>query len=159
MSGNWCWIQDSPTYLRYVLTHGWRFVIIFIVSGLCIYIQIYLRRHLRFKASLDQSSLSRSPYIQLDRSIMPSLGGLGQKKVQVSEEDEEEMIDRGLSADASKSEADCKSSPSVIEREDTANCYSQHPKTPQPPYNPSHHRRLMKTPSLAPQHVATLQRA
>jgi hypothetical protein len=37
VSGNWCWIQDSLTYLRHVLTHGWRFVIVFIVTGLCIH--------------------------------------------------------------------------------------------------------------------------
>lgn len=28
ISGNWCWIQAEPKYLRDVLTHGWRFVII-----------------------------------------------------------------------------------------------------------------------------------
>ncbi len=104
MSGNWCWIQDSPTYLRYVLTHGWRFVIIFIVTGLCTYIQIYLRRHLRFQASLDQRSLSQSPYVILDHPSVPSLERLAAKKVQVSEEDEEEMIDRELNTDSSNVE-------------------------------------------------------
>lgn len=33
VSGNWCWISSQPSYLRYVLGHGWRFLIFLIVIG------------------------------------------------------------------------------------------------------------------------------
>ncbi|KAK0197632.1 G protein-coupled glucose receptor regulating Gpa2-domain-containing protein [Armillaria mellea] len=33
VSGNWCWLTAEPVYLRYVLTHGWRFLFIFIEIG------------------------------------------------------------------------------------------------------------------------------
>lgn len=46
-SSNWCWIQPKPVHLRYVLTHGWRFAIIVAVLTMCVYIQIYIRRHTR----------------------------------------------------------------------------------------------------------------
>lgn len=26
VSGNWCWLVDNPVHLRYVLTHGWRYL-------------------------------------------------------------------------------------------------------------------------------------
>ena len=118
VSGNWCWIQDSPTYLRYVLTHGWRFVIIFIVSGLCVYIRIYLRRHLRFKASMEQSSLSRSPYLQLDHPGAPSLERMVNKNVQVNEEeDEEEMTDLAVKTDDIRQHETDRKRPSSGERQ------------------------------------------
>ncbi|KAL3425130.1 hypothetical protein PVAG01_04411 [Phlyctema vagabunda] len=46
-SSNWCWIQERPIYLRYIFTHGWRFVFIAIIAAICIYIQIYIYRHIR----------------------------------------------------------------------------------------------------------------
>ncbi|KAI9838738.1 MAG: hypothetical protein M1838_004538 [Thelocarpon superellum] len=47
VNGNWCWIQQEPTYLRYVLTHMWRFFVIVASTGIYIYIYFYLRRHFR----------------------------------------------------------------------------------------------------------------
>ena len=47
VAGNWCWIQQKPTYLRYVLTHMWRFVVIAASTGIYIYIYIFLQRHFR----------------------------------------------------------------------------------------------------------------
>ncbi|KAI5779103.1 G protein-coupled glucose receptor regulating Gpa2-domain-containing protein [Geopyxis carbonaria] len=46
-TGGWCWIKPKPAYLRYVLTHGWRFVIIAIIFGLYIYLYIFLRSHFK----------------------------------------------------------------------------------------------------------------
>jgi hypothetical protein len=45
--GNWCWIQSRPTYMRYVLTHMWRFVVILGSSGIYIYIYLHLKRHFK----------------------------------------------------------------------------------------------------------------
>jgi hypothetical protein len=39
-TGNWCWIKEKPTYLRYALTHGWR--ILFIVTEICLYVYLYI---------------------------------------------------------------------------------------------------------------------
>ncbi|KAK0113453.1 hypothetical protein ONS95_013711 [Cadophora gregata] len=50
---NWCWINEDPVYLRYVLTHGWRFLIIGAVISMCIYIQVYLRRHSRLMSLVE----------------------------------------------------------------------------------------------------------
>ncbi|KAF8326934.1 hypothetical protein F5887DRAFT_1164312 [Amanita rubescens] len=46
-TGNWCWIEPKPVYLRYLLLHGWRFLFIIIEISLYIYLNIYLRRHYR----------------------------------------------------------------------------------------------------------------
>ncbi|KAJ5041812.1 uncharacterized protein L3040_005378 [Drepanopeziza brunnea f. sp. 'multigermtubi'] len=54
-SSNWCWLKQEPTYLRYVLTHGWRFAIIAAVLCMCIYIQIHIRRHARMMSQMVQS--------------------------------------------------------------------------------------------------------
>ncbi|KAK2459262.1 hypothetical protein APHAL10511_008739, partial [Amanita phalloides] len=37
-TGDWCWINAKPVYLRYVLTHGWRFLFIIIEISLYIYL-------------------------------------------------------------------------------------------------------------------------
>ncbi|KAJ8507827.1 hypothetical protein ONZ45_g9844 [Pleurotus djamor] len=47
VSGNWCWLVEKPPYLRYVLTHGWRYLFMLIEVGLSIYLHVYLRRHFR----------------------------------------------------------------------------------------------------------------
>lgn len=44
VSGNWCWIMPTPRYYRYVLTHGWRIVIIFSTIFIYLYLFISLRR-------------------------------------------------------------------------------------------------------------------
>ncbi|KAF8712520.1 hypothetical protein AX14_013036 [Amanita brunnescens Koide BX004] len=46
-TGDWCWIEAKPVYLRYVLTHGWRFLFIIIEIALYVYLDVYLRRHYR----------------------------------------------------------------------------------------------------------------
>ncbi|KAJ4387586.1 hypothetical protein N0V93_008181 [Gnomoniopsis smithogilvyi] len=46
VSGNWCWIAREPNYLRYILGHGWRFVIFIIVIACYISIFISVRRRL-----------------------------------------------------------------------------------------------------------------
>ncbi|KAL2060658.1 hypothetical protein VTL71DRAFT_9299 [Oculimacula yallundae] len=63
---NWCWIDQNPTYLRFVLTHGWRFLIICAVVSMCIYIQIFLRRHTELMdlAEGAQPSFKEDPYKQ-----------------------------------------------------------------------------------------------
>ncbi|KAI9807294.1 MAG: hypothetical protein M1833_000037 [Piccolia ochrophora] len=48
VSGNWCWIQAKPIYLRYLLTHMWRFLFIILSTAIYIYIYIWVNRH--FKA-------------------------------------------------------------------------------------------------------------
>ncbi|KAF4549306.1 Hypothetical protein D9617_22g066520 [Elsinoe fawcettii] len=45
VSGNWCWIKASRTDLRYGLTHGWRFAIIFITLVLYGYVFAMLKKH------------------------------------------------------------------------------------------------------------------
>ncbi|KAG7444648.1 uncharacterized protein BT62DRAFT_933684 [Guyanagaster necrorhizus] len=47
VSGNWCWIRTEPAYLRYVLTHAWRFLFIFSEIGLYVYLYIHLRKSFR----------------------------------------------------------------------------------------------------------------
>ncbi|KAK0229888.1 G protein-coupled glucose receptor regulating Gpa2-domain-containing protein [Armillaria nabsnona] len=44
VSGNWCWLTPEPAYLRYVLTHAWRFLFIFIEIGLYTYLYMHLRK-------------------------------------------------------------------------------------------------------------------
>jgi len=43
-SGSWCWIQAEPNYLRYVFTHGWRFVIIITVVTIGFRVRVYLKK-------------------------------------------------------------------------------------------------------------------
>ncbi|PUU74047.1 G protein-coupled glucose receptor regulating Gpa2-domain-containing protein [Tuber borchii] len=45
VSGNWCWIQKKPVYLRYALTHGWRFFVIISVIVMYTYLHFFLRSH------------------------------------------------------------------------------------------------------------------
>ncbi|KAF4563030.1 hypothetical protein EYR40_007252 [Pleurotus pulmonarius] len=47
VSGNWCWLVDKPSFLRYVLTHGWRYLFMLIEICLSIYLYIFLRQHFR----------------------------------------------------------------------------------------------------------------
>ncbi|KAL5113662.1 hypothetical protein ACEQ8H_008449 [Pleosporales sp. CAS-2024a] len=46
-TGNWCWIDPKPRYLRYVLGHGWRFCIVIVTMAIYLYIWLYMRRHFR----------------------------------------------------------------------------------------------------------------
>ena len=45
VSGNWCWIQPRPVYLRYALMHGWRFCFILVVLLIGLYVHLRLRFH------------------------------------------------------------------------------------------------------------------
>ncbi|KAK2011531.1 hypothetical protein LZ32DRAFT_648427 [Colletotrichum eremochloae] len=45
VSGNWCWISSHRPDLRYALTHGWRFGIIFTTIIIYMYVWWYLGRH------------------------------------------------------------------------------------------------------------------
>ncbi|KAK0472429.1 G protein-coupled glucose receptor regulating Gpa2-domain-containing protein [Armillaria luteobubalina] len=76
VSGNWCWITAEPVYLRYVLTHAWRFLFIFIEIGLYTYLYLHLRK--RFKditvysprtTLLSRMSLRRRSYVPKRASI------------------------------------------------------------------------------------------
>ncbi|KAF3914140.1 hypothetical protein AA313_de0207954 [Arthrobotrys entomopaga] len=52
VSGNWCWLPARPTYYRYVLMHGWRFLFIIAEIIMYTYLHFYLRR--RFAALMYQ---------------------------------------------------------------------------------------------------------
>lgn len=56
VSGNWCWIMSTRTDLRYALTHGWRIAIIFITSGIYLFVWWYMNRHFRSMVSTITSS-------------------------------------------------------------------------------------------------------
>ena len=116
VSTSWCWITENPTYLRYVLTHGWRFIIIFIVSGLSIHIQIYLQRHMVGAASVGGSnsyttSLSRGT---VTGNVLLPLEEIAKKNFhgKVLEEDEEKIIGQESSGefehDSTRDPAGCK---------------------------------------------------
>lgn len=46
VTGNWCWIPTDPLWLRYALTHGWRFAIFIAVIGMYTSVFIDLRQRL-----------------------------------------------------------------------------------------------------------------
>ncbi|KAK1996706.1 hypothetical protein LX36DRAFT_610196 [Colletotrichum falcatum] len=54
VSGNWCWITQERTDLRYALTHGWRFGIIFTVIIIYMYVWWFLGRHFRSIVSTSE---------------------------------------------------------------------------------------------------------
>lgn len=56
VSGNWCWIMSTRTDLRYALTHGWRIAIIFVTSGIYLFVWWYMNRHFRSMVSTMTSS-------------------------------------------------------------------------------------------------------
>ncbi|KAK7409081.1 hypothetical protein QQX98_008742 [Neonectria punicea] len=56
VGGNWCWISATRVDLRYALTHGWRFLVIFSTIAIYVYIWIYLRQHLWSKRVGNRSS-------------------------------------------------------------------------------------------------------
>ncbi|KAH6695772.1 hypothetical protein F5X68DRAFT_198904 [Plectosphaerella plurivora] len=47
VGGNWCWIDGARNDLRYGLTHGWRFLVIFSTIVIYLYIWVYLRNHFK----------------------------------------------------------------------------------------------------------------
>ncbi|KAK0439996.1 G protein-coupled glucose receptor regulating Gpa2-domain-containing protein [Desarmillaria tabescens] len=60
VSGNWCWLTPEPVYVRYVLTHGWRFLFIFIEIGLYTYLSIYLRRRIKLVSLVSTQNTPHS---------------------------------------------------------------------------------------------------
>ncbi|KAI9800292.1 MAG: hypothetical protein M1833_003406 [Piccolia ochrophora] len=56
VSGNWCWIQAKPIYLRYVLTHMWRFLGILLSAIIYAYIYLWVHRHFREMKMLGPQS-------------------------------------------------------------------------------------------------------
>lgn len=60
VGGNWCWISATRPDLRYGMTHGWRFFVIFSTIIIYIYIWIYLRKHLGTKSRSSGRTLSFS---------------------------------------------------------------------------------------------------
>lgn len=58
VSGNWCWIAEEPAYLRYVLGHGWRFIIFLITIG-C-YATVFFRVRSRLTQRNRSPTLERS---------------------------------------------------------------------------------------------------
>ncbi|KAM0323259.1 hypothetical protein ACHAQA_008850 [Verticillium albo-atrum] len=56
VGGNWCWISAKRPDLRYALTHGWRFAVIFSTMAIYVYIWMYLRRHFSFMRSAQRWS-------------------------------------------------------------------------------------------------------
>ncbi|EKG11916.1 hypothetical protein MPH_10959 [Macrophomina phaseolina MS6] len=55
VSGNWCWITPKPVYLRYALTHGWRFAIILVTICIYAYVFVYMHRRLRLRNDTSRS--------------------------------------------------------------------------------------------------------
>ncbi|KAF0636452.1 hypothetical protein FPSE5266_00818 [Fusarium pseudograminearum] len=62
VGGNWCWISSTRSDLRYGMTHGWRFFIIFTTIIIYIYIWIYLRRHLGPRNKKTRQTISFSTH-------------------------------------------------------------------------------------------------
>ncbi|KAK1593851.1 G protein-coupled glucose receptor regulating Gpa2-domain-containing protein [Colletotrichum navitas] len=54
VSGNWCWITQDRTDLRYGLAHGWRFGIIFTTIIIYMYVWWFLGRHFRSMVSTSE---------------------------------------------------------------------------------------------------------
>ncbi|KAK8207136.1 G protein-coupled glucose receptor regulating Gpa2-domain-containing protein [Phyllosticta capitalensis] len=59
VSGNWCWITEDKTALRYALGHGWRFAVIFSTMFIYIYLAAYMRKNF-FSSYLSDSDGSGS---------------------------------------------------------------------------------------------------
>lgn len=74
MSGNWCWIKPDLLGLRYLLTHGWRIVIVLATIGIYTYIYTHLKRvYGKFTAlatANDQSTASNSQELADTRYIL-----------------------------------------------------------------------------------------
>ncbi|KAI9824731.1 MAG: hypothetical protein M1832_001557 [Thelocarpon impressellum] len=73
VKGNWCWIKERPSYLRYVLTHMWRFATIVFSTIIYIHIYIYLHKHFKrmprsfYRSSHDDEDHTHDLHIALDQ--------------------------------------------------------------------------------------------
>ncbi|KAK7548734.1 G protein-coupled glucose receptor regulating Gpa2-domain-containing protein [Phyllosticta citricarpa] len=70
VSGNWCWISEDKTALRYGLGHGWRFAIMFGTMFIYIYLAAYMRKNF-FSSYLSDVS-SGGSYGASDPSYNPA---------------------------------------------------------------------------------------
>lgn len=81
VQGNWCWIQARPTYLRYVLTHMWRFVIIVASTGIYVYIYIHLKRHFKHMKVMGNLSYGDASHGSGNHDRLMDQGGSGNHSV------------------------------------------------------------------------------
>ncbi|TLS24756.1 hypothetical protein PpBr36_08900 [Pyricularia pennisetigena] len=58
VAGNWCWITASRPDLRYALTHGWRFLVIFSTIIIYAYIWWYMSRHFHSMVQIQRTGLT-----------------------------------------------------------------------------------------------------
>lgn len=56
VTGNWCWISQNPSWLRYALGHAWRFVIFAVI--IAAYTSIYLAVRQRLSRRNSDTSLN-----------------------------------------------------------------------------------------------------
>ncbi|KAI9792957.1 MAG: hypothetical protein M1816_001279 [Peltula sp. TS41687] len=75
VSGNWCWIKAKPAYLRYVLTHMWRFLFIFLCTGIYLYVYIFLRRHFRQLQTIGLQNRASKPQHEIHHHNHPASTG------------------------------------------------------------------------------------
>ncbi|KAF8999349.1 hypothetical protein BDQ17DRAFT_758594 [Cyathus striatus] len=53
-----CWIVETPKYLRYVLTHGWKCLFILVEIVLYTYLHFFIRRHFRNLSRIMDSPIA-----------------------------------------------------------------------------------------------------
>lgn len=142
VGGNWCWISASRSDLRYALTHGWRFLVIFSTIAIYIYIWIYLRRHLWSKRGHHQSSsyglpTTKSTYCAVEgeeselRELEPTFPKDGPSQLSGSTftATNRSDMDRDVSADYNKDEGDSSNVETRVQSHvlrDRASSKSQH---------------------------------
>ncbi|KAK8232976.1 G protein-coupled glucose receptor regulating Gpa2-domain-containing protein [Phyllosticta capitalensis] len=152
VSGNWCWITEDKTALRYALGHGWRFAVIFSTMFIYIYLAAYMRKNF-FSSYLSDSDGSGS----LEYSA--SHGDPSQR-------DEEEGDGTQQQTDSQIELANILKNPAAIERDDSplrgelpyrqpfSNAASAVPSMVPPPHHHhqshSQHHHHSRTPSRRP---------
>ncbi|KAH7131694.1 G protein-coupled glucose receptor regulating Gpa2-domain-containing protein [Dactylonectria estremocensis] len=91
VGGNWCWISAGRPDLRYALTHGWRFFVIFSTIAIYLYIWLYLRQNL-WPNNGDQNSSSYG--LPATNSAYSCFGTRSGFKTVDDEEDELDELNR-----------------------------------------------------------------
>ncbi|KAG0643789.1 G protein-coupled glucose receptor regulating Gpa2-domain-containing protein [Tuber brumale] len=94
VSGNWCWIQSKPAYLRYALTHAWRFFVIISVIVLYTHLHLFLRKHFKEIRSARSSSLTGSVDSQPQPTSLdnPTVRSHRPHNVNEDSEDDDEIL-------------------------------------------------------------------
>lgn len=98
VDGNWCWISADRPGLRYGMTHGWRFLVIFSTIVIYIYIWAYLRRHLGARLADQPSSSYDTPSTATMASFGSKCGRKGGFQVMNDEEVELSPFEGGSNA-------------------------------------------------------------